>query len=100
MSIRDNSPEGQKNRQKLVDEAMENWKKSQQRPAPHNPPNYDKKWSRVNELMKPHSELINRVVETHKEQLINHGFQSHNLKHLIAVGFAIALESNGLADWK
>ena len=26
MSIRDNSPEGQRNRQKLVDEALDNWK--------------------------------------------------------------------------
>lgn len=34
MSIRDNSPEGKKNRQKLVDEAMENWKKSQPAPVP------------------------------------------------------------------
>ena len=29
MSIRDNSPQGQKNRKKLVDEAMKNWKKTQ-----------------------------------------------------------------------
>ena len=29
MSMRDNSPQGQRNRQKIVNEALENWKKEQ-----------------------------------------------------------------------
>ena len=33
MSMRDNSPQGQKNRQKIVNEALENWKRTQPKNA-------------------------------------------------------------------
>lgn len=66
---------------------------------PINPPNAEKKWESVAEKMKHREGEINRLVETKKEKLIEYGFKFHNLHSLVAIGYAMALEDNGLKDW-
>ena len=66
---------------------------------PQNPPNAEKKWKAISEKMKPHKERIDYIVEIRKQSLINHGFQVHKLHDLVAIGYAMALEDNGLDDW-
>ena len=66
---------------------------------PKNPPRPEKKWRRVDELLKQHEEVINRVVESKKQSLIDNGFRCHGLKGLVALGYALALEERGLNDW-
>lgn len=66
---------------------------------PKNPPNPEKKWKSVADKMKHREEAINFIVEAKKLALIDNGIKSHSLHTLVAVGYAMALEDNALADW-
>jgi hypothetical protein len=59
---------------------------------PQSPPNPEKKWRRVDELLKKHEDIVNRVVESKKQTLIDGGFRCHGLKDLVALGYSLALE--------
>lgn len=64
-----------------------------------NPPNPEKKWAYVTDKMKPRKEEANRIAEARKQSLIDNGLKHADLESLIAVGYAMALEDNGLAQW-
>ncbi|MBF9252460.1 hypothetical protein I2I11_04070 [Pontibacter sp. 172403-2] len=64
-----------------------------------NPPNAERKWKSVADKMKHREEEVKRIVELKKHALIDNGFKLHSLHTLVSVGYAMALEDNGLADW-
>lgn len=68
---------------------------------PKTPPNYERKWKKIEEKMAHRTDEIGRIITSRKQAFLQ-GSPLHveaDFRDMISVGYAMALEDNGLKDW-